>query len=92
MEEEASREEADAKWAQDQKEKKMRDEAKSSKNAKRREKVKLKKSGGGTQSNEVPKTGVNLAAGRAKEADLMNGTQDVPAAVEDNGIIIHDDD
>lgn len=99
MDEEAKREEADAEWEKKREEQKAKDAKKTSKNAKRREKAKAKKTGGSPDDNSTDtiERRVNLTAGRPKEDELSEADGAMPAsssaAVDASaGIVIHDDD
>jgi hypothetical protein len=95
MEEETEKEKKDREWEEKQAEIKRKDEEKRSKNQKRRQKKKenmgKKKGGDGEKMsvNEKKVVHTGAAAGEGEKAGLNN---EEVMAVEEVGIVIHDDD
>ena len=98
MDEEVAREEADREFEQRQVERKRRDEEKTGKNRRRREKLKMKKGekevGKEKKRESGDRNGVH-SGGRddGREGKEIDDTATAPAtAVEEAGVIIHDND
>ena len=94
MDEEVTREKADEEFEKKREEMRKKDEEKTEKNRKRRDKNKKKKSGKGDGKEQATNGGVDgLTTSSASKHD--NGTDidpPPPTAVENVGVIIHDDD
>ena len=97
MEEEVAKEEADAEFEKKREEMKKKDEEKTGKNRKRREKKRKGKDGKESAKAEVEHGAINLQQGRRPPLDLKpSGDVDehearIPA-IEEVGVVIHDDD
>ena len=97
MEEEVAKEEADAEFEKKREEMKKKDEEKTGKNRKRREKKRKGKDGKEGAKDEVEHGAINSQQGRRPPLDLkLSGDVDeadapIPA-VEEVGVVIHDDD
>ena len=97
MEEEVAKEEADAEFEKKREEMKKKDEEKTGKNRKRREKKKKGKDGKEGAKDEAEHGAMHAQQDRRPLLDLKPsghvGEDDIPAsAVEEVGVIIHDDD
>ena len=96
MEEEVAKEEADAEFEKKREEMKKKDEEKTGKNRKRREKKRKGKDGKEGAKDEVEHGAINSQQGRRPPLDLKpSGDVDeadfpIPA-VEEVGVVIHDD-
>lgn len=97
MEEEVAKEEADAEFEKKREEMRMKDEGKTGKNRKRREKKRKGKDGKEGVKDEAEHGAMQAQQDRRPLLDLKPsgdvGENDNPAsAVEEVGVIIHDDD
>ena len=97
MEEEVAKEEADAEFEKKREEMRMKDEGKTGKNRKRREKKRKGKDGKEGAKDEAEHGAMQAQQDRRPLLDLKPsgdvGENDNPAsAVEEVGVIIHDDD
>ena len=97
MEEEVAKEEADAEFEKKREEMRKKDEEKTGKNRKRREKKRKGNNGKEGAKDDVEHGATDAQQGRRPPSDLKPsddvGEDDFPSsAVEEVGVIIHDDD
>ena len=97
MEEEVAKEEADAEFEKKREEMRKKDEEKTGKNRKRREKKRKGKDGKEGAKDEAEHGAMDTQQDRRPVLDLRPsgdvGQDDIPApAIEEAGVVIHDDD
>ncbi|KAI9046638.1 hypothetical protein LZ554_009380 [Drepanopeziza brunnea f. sp. 'monogermtubi'] len=104
MDEEVKKEEEGAKWDREKREREERDREKTRKNREKRERLKRKKGGKGdaietegagkggkVKARVIVREGMDGLGGEGKEDEEMGGEMGV-VALEEKGVIIHDDD